>query len=80
VAVGPDGSVYVAGSFNGTVDLDPGPGTANFTTHINAQDGFIAKYTPQGQFIWASTYGGNLGPNTGPVGHELARDLAFDAA
>ncbi len=79
VAVGPDGNVYVTGSFNGTIDLDPGPGLAQFTTHINAQDGFVAKYTQQGTFLWASTFGGVQGPDTGPVGHELSREIEFDA-
>ena len=52
------------------------PGAANLTTYQNAQDGFVAKYTPQGQFLWAKQFG----QTTGQVGHEYDSGLEFDAA
>ncbi len=76
VNIGPDNNVYVSGSFRGTVDFDPGPGVAQLTTYQNAQDGFVAKYTPQGQFLWAKQFG----QTTGHVGHEYDTGLEFDAA
>ena len=39
-------------------------------------DTFIAKYTPQGGLVWASTFG----VTTGHVGHEYTYGLDFDAA
>ena len=48
VNIGPDNNLYVSGSFRGTVDFDPGAGVAQLTTYQNAQDGFVAKYTPAG--------------------------------
>jgi hypothetical protein len=72
VEVGPDDCVYVAGGFEGTVDFDPGPGTAQLTAPLGAQDGFVAKYTLQGEFVWVNRVSG--------AGLEECRGLDFDAA
>lgn len=39
------GKINVGGGFNGTVDFDPGPGTANRTAISQFGDIFIAQYT-----------------------------------
>ena len=71
VATDSSGNVYVAGSFHGTVDFDPGPGVYNLTS-AGGSDAFIAKYTPAGALVWARAVGGPtddvatsiaLGPN-----------------
>jgi hypothetical protein len=51
------GNVVVAGSFSGTVDFAPGEDT---NVYYNAADGtgYVAKYTPGGEFIWARRVGG----------------------
>lgn len=55
------GYVYLAGSFSGSADFDPGPGSGSLTagtkTHM-----FAAKYRPDGSLIWTrqivcSSYG-----------------------
>jgi hypothetical protein len=46
------GNLYLAGSFNGTVDFDPGPGIFNLTSTGNA-DAFLAKYNSSGGLLWA---------------------------
>jgi hypothetical protein len=74
VNIGPDNNVYVTGSFMGTIDVDPGPGTAAFTTPTNVQNGFIAKYTPQGALVWGKRFGG-----TGSWG-EFSKAVDFDGA
>ncbi len=78
VAIGPDDHMYVAGSFRGTVDFDPGPGVTQLTSNINAQDGFIAKYTTQGALVWAKQFGQAIAPVG--VGNEFATGIEFDAA
>src|SRR5262249_6497626 len=43
---------YVCGTFNGTVDFDPGPGTRNLFNADSTDDAFLAKYSPTGQLLW----------------------------
>jgi hypothetical protein len=53
VAVDSSGNSYIAGVYNGPVDFDP---TAKSTVlpGSNSDDGYIAKYSPTGQLLWAS--------------------------
>lgn len=58
IAVGAAGDVYAIGSFSGTVDFDPGPGT-HYKTATKAPvsalyptDIFILKLSAAGEFIW----------------------------
>lgn len=44
------GNVYVAGSFTGIVDMDPGPGSAPATSGGNT-DGLVLKLEPDGDYI-----------------------------
>ena len=50
-------NVYTTGYFNGTVDFDPGAGTANLTS-ANYQDIFIQKLDSAGNFLWIKQMGG----------------------
>jgi hypothetical protein len=53
------GNVYVCGTYNGTTDFDPGPGTTpHMTTSDDRRDGFLAKYSPAGALLWAKRFGG----------------------
>lgn len=55
------GDFYVAGTFGGTVDFDPGVNTTNITSSSwNYQDGFIAKYDANMNLLWANQYAGKL--------------------
>ncbi|MBL7963541.1 MAG: hypothetical protein JNM31_06820 [Flavobacteriales bacterium] len=47
IAISPTGAVHVTGMFYQTIDLDPGPGAANFTSVGNI-DVFTAKYDQPG--------------------------------
>jgi len=51
------GNIYVAGSFGNSVDFDPGTGTDIHTSN-GGYDVFLCKYNPDGNFIWARTWGG----------------------
>jgi hypothetical protein len=51
-----DGNIFLAGRFKGTIDLDPGPGTASHTT-VGVYDLFLSKFDPQGNFTWGLTAG-----------------------
>ncbi len=54
VAVDDLGNVYFSGSFLGTVDFDLGNSVYNIISDKNMSF-FIAKYNPQGKFIWAKS-------------------------
>ena len=56
------GNVYTTGFFSGSVDLDPGVGTAIFNAPF--QNCFISKLDAFGNFIWAKTITGNLNYGT----------------
>ncbi len=60
VATVPGGGVYVAGSFSETVDFNPGPGVEN---HASNGDGdiYLSRFTSNGGFQWARTWGGDYG-------------------
>jgi hypothetical protein len=57
IAVDAGGNVYTTGSFNGTVDFDPGSGTANLTS-AGSTDVFIQKLDSTGSYSWSAQIGG----------------------
>ncbi|MBL7923762.1 MAG: T9SS type A sorting domain-containing protein [Bacteroidia bacterium] len=65
------GNVYLAGTFQDTVDFDPGPGTF-FMSSTTMYDVFILKLDQSGNFQWAKRLTG--GDNEGPT--SIAMDNA----
>jgi gliding motility-associated-like protein len=55
----PAGNVYVGGYYAGTANFNPS-GTPFHLTSSGGNDGFLAKYTSGGTFLWAVSYGGAL--------------------
>ena len=51
------GNIYVTGTYQGTVDFDPGIGIVDITSN-GEQDVFIQKLNSSGEFIWAKSIGG----------------------
>jgi hypothetical protein len=51
-----NGNIYISSSFEGTVDLDPTTGIANFTSTPQST-AFITKLTSNGNWQWSLTYG-----------------------
>jgi len=47
------GNVYFVGVFWGIRDFDPGPGTYTLDGGQSLGDGYVAKFDPSGNFIWA---------------------------
>ena len=68
IRVDGSGNVYTTGSFQGTVDFDPGAGTFNLTASF--YDAFICKLNSAGNFVWANGMGG---PNA-----DNGSSMAFD--
>lgn len=50
-----NGNLYVTGRFNGTVDFDPGAGVSSISANANDESTFIAKYTTDGNYVWAKS-------------------------
>jgi hypothetical protein len=57
-------NVYVTGSFQGTVNFNPG-GTAQNLTAQGTSDAFIASFDSSGNFRWADDLGGSGGNDQG---------------
>jgi len=58
VTVDANGNSYTTGYFSGTLDFDPSPDTASFTTPFGTNgyisQAFIAKYDADGNYLWAT--------------------------
>ena len=56
VAVDSSGNIYTTGIFSGTVDFDPGAGTANLTS-AGSWDVFLSKLNSAGELVWVKKFG-----------------------
>ena len=64
-------SLLITGSFQGTVDFDPGVGLANITSS-GSQDSFVWKLDSSGNYVWAVAIGGT----SGDTGNSVAVDAS----
>jgi len=63
ITIDGSGNIIFSGTFNGTLDFDPGPAVVNLIANVNAFDnGFIAKLDATGSFIWAKQFSGTATP------------------
>ncbi len=69
LALDQNGNVCLTGVFGGTMDLDPGIGVFNAVSS-NGSDGFVAKYDPDGNFLW----GGVMGGTSANAGNDIEVD------
>ena len=63
------GNVYIIGSFEGTVDFNPGLGITNLSSS-GSDDIFVQKLDASGSFLWAKSFGGS----SFDVGYSIAID------
>ncbi|MFC1731129.1 SBBP repeat-containing protein [candidate division KSB1 bacterium] len=71
ITVNTSGFIYTTGSFNGTVDFDPGAATFNLVSS-GGEDVFVQKLDANGNFIWARSMGG--------TSNEIGRSITTDAS
>lgn len=64
-------NVYITGSFGGTGDFDPGPGTATASTN-GSNDAYIWKLNSSGALLWFRTFGG--------AGTDVGSSISFNAS
>ena len=67
------GNVFLAGTFQDTIDFDPGPGTT-WVASTGAYDIFIAKFNIQGNLIWIKSFAGTS--TEGPVESHSSRAIS----
>ncbi len=70
VATDSSGNTYVAGTFVGSVDFDPGPAKQIRTAPAGDVEAFIAKYTSTGALAWVNLVASE-------DGHAFAPELAI---
>ena len=63
------GSIYVTGSFGGTVDFNPNAAEYKLSS-VGEDDVFVLKLNSAGNFIWAKRVGGSL--------QDVGSDIAID--
>lgn len=71
IALDGTGNVYTTGSFQDTVDFDPGSGISNLSS-AGSFDIFISKLDTAGNYIWTRRMGG--------TGTEFVQSIANDGA
>lgn len=52
------GDLYLTGSFQGTVDVNTGPGTTHISSYLR-NTAYLVKLGPAGNFLWARTFSGS---------------------
>ena len=60
MAVDGAGNMYVTGSFEETVDFDPGAANVNLTS-AGGTDAFVSKLNSEGELLWVRQLGGTAG-------------------
>lgn len=65
-----DGNIYATGNFNNTADFNPSSNTANLTSS-GGSDIALAKYSSNGNYIWAFKIGG--------TNNDYVNDIALDS-
>ncbi|NBV92447.1 MAG: T9SS C-terminal target domain-containing protein [Flavobacteriia bacterium] len=67
IAIDQNNNINLCGYFSGNVDFDPGPGIFSLignSTNASTNDGFVARYDSNGNFVTAISIGGIGGNNT----------------
>lgn len=62
VKIDPTNNVYITGSFESTIDFDPGSAIENHSSN-GGIDIFLAKFDANGNFGWVNTFGGSESDN-----------------
>ncbi|WP_053970617.1 T9SS type A sorting domain-containing protein [Mangrovimonas sp. ST2L15] len=50
-------NLYIAGTFNQTIDLDPSSESEDLHDNVGSFDSYVVKLTNDGDFVWGHTFG-----------------------
>jgi hypothetical protein len=59
IATDGNGNAYLTGHFEGTADLDPGPGVTQVSSNAGSSDIYLTKLSAAGELLWTKTFGGS---------------------
>ena len=76
VTLDADGNIYTTGTFQGTVDFDPGPGVAQLVSN-GFTDSYILKMDAAGHFLWVKSFGSVLNTETSAVTTDPAGNICM---
>jgi hypothetical protein len=68
------GNIYISGYIQGTFDMDPGPGTATFTS-VPAGGPFVGKFDANGNYVWGKVFGGTAQAQSYGIGVDAAQNV-----
>ncbi len=71
IAIDASDNVYLVGTFNGTIDADPGPLTVSLVS-AGSSDAFVSKFNSAGTLQWAKSIGGTF--------YDGGKDIKLDAS
>lgn len=69
----PHGNIYIGGAFGSPFDLDPSPSDTVMAFKNGDKDAFLAKYSPEGEYIWSIILN-----NTWGYGEKYVDDIELD--
>lgn len=78
VAADAAGNSYITGSFQGTVDFDPGAGVHELTAR-GSSDIYVAKYAADNSLVWVQRMGGDA-LFDGTMDPDRGQDIKLDSA
>ena len=76
-ALAADGSFFIAGTYQGTVDFDPSSTGKDIRTATDA-DGYVSKFNADGSYAWTATLGGRGGLSLAAAGGHAGRRCGRD--
>lgn len=75
ISVDSHDNIVVAGTFEDSVDFDPGPGVFNLYAANNTSSTYILKLDPMGNFIWAKRFEGNSLASISSISHDVNQSI-----
>ena len=79
VAVDSQNDVFTTGDFTGTAGFDPHSSSVSMTS-AGGKDGFVSKLNPQGNYVWAESFGGANNDNGAAITIDAGGDALVTGA
>lgn len=75
IAIDSQGNIIIVGTFRGTANFGGGPTNSG----PSDSDAYVAKYSPSGAYIWASTFGSGLNDSATAVAIDSSDNIIVTA-